>query len=111
MAISSGSARVPVSTNVTRGASERRIEPGRMSVKAKTPNPFPSDSCTVIRVSSVSGYRRGGGCKSAGGGAGLGGAFGGLLGWLDGDVFRAIDADIASGKGAIMYSDVCSNAG
>lgn len=55
MARSSGSARVPVSIRVTRGSSESRIVPGRMSMRAKTPRPLPGESVTDTRVLRVSG--------------------------------------------------------
>jgi len=48
-----------VSTKVTRGVSERMTVLGRISCKAKTPKPLPSDWLTSIRVPTVSGHRRG----------------------------------------------------
>ncbi len=54
-AVSSGSAREPVSIRVTRGASLKRIVPGGMSQSAKTPSPFDSVSRISMRVPKVSG--------------------------------------------------------
>lgn len=109
--MSRGSARVPVSIKVTSGASERRIEPGRISVRAKTPKPFPSDSCTVMIVSSVSGYRSGGGWRSAGGELGLGGAFTLLFSLLSSGTFVAIRAGVGGDKNPIMSSDADGKVG
>lgn len=55
MAASRGSARVPVSINVTSGDSERRAVPAGISTRAKTPRPFPSVSRISIREPRVSG--------------------------------------------------------
>jgi len=54
-AASKGSAREPVSMSVTRGASQRRIVPGIISLRAKTPRPFDSEERTSMSVLSVSG--------------------------------------------------------
>ena len=54
-AASKGSAREPVSMSVTSGASQRRIVPGIISLKAKTPRPLDSEERISMSVPSVSG--------------------------------------------------------
>ena len=55
MEASRGSARVPVSIRVTRGASESRIVPGAMSTRAKTPRPLSFVSQISMREPIISG--------------------------------------------------------